>query len=119
MINALVRMYLASDVRLASLEKTVNFVAMPRAGEFIRFNNKKMGDYFDFAVDDVTHVEDEDPEITLELWRDENGYNLLEDETELDEYVESYEAEGWNLLSIEENTLYKNDSDSADQGDKV
>jgi len=116
MIKASVRMYLASNTRLASLDKTVDFMAMPRVGEFIKFNNKKMGSGFDFAIADVIHVEDGNPEIMLELWSDEDRYNLFEDENELDEYVESYEAEGWALRSMEENTLYRNEPD---QGDHV
>ena len=77
-----------------------------------------MGNYFAFDVAEVTHIEGEAPDIMLALWKDEDRYDLFEDEAELDEYIESYKEEGWTLRSIKENKLYRNNTEHKDPLDR-
>jgi len=87
------------------LEKDVEFVSMPRVGEWLKLRNEKMGDYFAFRIREVTHREGRSPDIMLELMLDADGrpeFSGREGEEELDEYVQSYVEEGWALRSLKE-----------------
>jgi hypothetical protein len=90
-------MWLATKTRWAHLIKTVSMPALPRVGEFVKFRNDKMGDYFAFKVSHVTHRESGQIEVGTELLDniDERMYSF-DDEAEFDEYFASYVAEGWS-----------------------
>jgi len=99
MVRCLVRMYLDSPSRLVLLEKTVDFHALPRTGEWLKLANSEMGDYFAFRVAEVTHREGSLPELMLDRLSAPDGKSTAFDEDELDEYVTSYLAEGWQQVS--------------------
>jgi hypothetical protein len=88
--------YLASKTRWAHLTKIVDVPAMPRVGEFVKFRNEQMGDYFAFDITQVTYRESCGAEIMTALLDniDDRMYSF-EEERELDRYVDSYLAEGW------------------------
>jgi hypothetical protein len=112
MISALVFLYLASESRLASLEKEVEFHSLPRENEWLKLRNRDKGDYFAFRVKEVTHREGGLPELMLDVLKySETEYELFE-EQELDEYISSYTEEGWLLKSCKENTRYINRADT-------
>ncbi len=105
MVRASVRLYLPSDTRLAFLEKEIEFSAMPRVGEWIKFKNDQVGDYFAFRVREVTHRENGIPDVMMEPMEDANGKpEFAGREQELDEYVQSYVQEGWLLRSFKKKT---------------
>jgi hypothetical protein len=88
--------YLATKTRWAHLTKIVSLPALPRTGEFVKFRNERMGDYFAFQVTSVTFREGGAIEVTTDLL--DNVHNRMysfEDELELDDYVASYLNEGW------------------------
>jgi len=90
--------WLASRTRQAHLIKRADWPSIPRVGEFIKFRNEAMGDYFAFEVTEITHRERTGTaEVSTELLDniDDRGYSF-EEESELDAYVQSYLAEGWN-----------------------
>ena len=95
MTPALVRMYLNSPTRLCLLERVVEFHALPRAGEWVKFANTELGDYFGFKVAEITHRQGGFPELMLDRLPPESGSQAAFDESELDEYIASYVAEGW------------------------
>lgn len=99
LINVECNIYLASITRWVHLQKTVAFVAVPRVGEFIKFKNAGVGDYFGWEVRDVTYREDGNKiELTVKLLDDidNRGYSF-EQEEEFDGYLQSYLDEGWNM----------------------
>ena len=101
MIPVCVRLYLGSETRLAFLEKEVEFVSMPRMGEWLKLKNDKMGDYFAFRIQEVTHREGRTPDIMLELPLGSEGRPEFSGrEEELDEYVQSYVREGWGCSAL-------------------
>ncbi len=108
MVKTLVFLYLASESRLAFLEKEVQFHSLPREGEWLKLRNRDKGDYFAFRVQEVTHREGSLPEMMLDVLRSSETEYELFDEQELDEYIASYIAEEWLLKSCKENTRYKN-----------
>ncbi len=69
---------------------------VPRVGEFVKFANKELGDYFAYPVKQVTYRESGQIEVWTKLLDniDDRGYSF-EDESEFDEYLASYLAEGW------------------------
>jgi hypothetical protein len=88
--------YLATRTRWAHLTKTVSLAALPRAGDFVKFNNEKLGDYFAFEVASVTFREGDRVEVMTELLGNvDNRLYSFEDERELDEYVATFLSEGW------------------------
>ena len=95
MIACVVRMYLASPTRLCLLERTMPFEVVPRTGEWLKFKNREMGDYFGFRVGEVTHREGGPPELALERWMKAATEFEYLDEKELDEYIAAYVTEGW------------------------
>ena len=99
MANGLVRMYLDSPTRLCRLEKVVEFETLPRVDEFLKVANRELGDYFPFRVVEITHRENALPEMMLGRLPPGEGKQAAFGEMELDEYVQSYVAEGWRLAS--------------------
>ncbi|WP_413114109.1 hypothetical protein [Thaumasiovibrio sp. DFM-14] len=77
--------------------KTIEMQAVPRTGEFLKFRNDVVGDYFSFKVTEVVYRETGSKiEISTELLDnvDNRGYSF-EDESEFDEYLSSYLSVGW------------------------
>lgn len=92
MVTAGVRLYLRSPTKLALLTKRVEFAFPPRFDEWVKLRNAEVGNYFAIRIREVIHVEGEDVDVMLE------SLDLVEEE--LDEYVASYQAEGWQLQSL-------------------
>ena len=88
--------WLATKTRWAHLIKTIPMAVVPRVGEFMKFNNAEVGDYFAWKVTQVTYRESGAIEVWTELLDnvEERGY-AFENEEEFDEYFKSYVAEGW------------------------
>ncbi len=88
--------WLASLTRWAHLTKIVSLPAVPRIGEFVKFQNATEGDYFAWKVTQVTYHEVGSIEVWTELLNniEQRGFSF-EDEAEFDEYMRSYLAEGW------------------------
>lgn len=101
--------WLATKTRLAHLSKHIDMPVMPRVGEFVKFKNEKVGDYFAFKITQVTYREGRETEVWTELLDnvDDRMYSF-EDEEEFDEYFQSYLAEGWiSPCGIKPNTRYQ------------
>jgi len=106
--------WLASKTRWAHLTKTIEMPVVPRVGEFVKFGNKKQGDYFAWRVTQVTYRESGQIEVWTELLDniDDRRYSF-ETEEEFDQYVNSYIAEDWRCdRGIGPNTRYKGGADS-------
>lgn len=86
------RLYLRSPTQLAFLTKPVEFAFAPRVGEWVKLRNEEHGNYFSIRIDHVTHIENEGVDVMLEPLD-------LSEEEELDEYIASYQAEGWTHKS--------------------
>ena len=114
MIEVEVSLYLASRERLARLQKTVGFAALPRVGEFVKLRNREQGDYFAFTVVQVTHREGGLPELWLQLTTLVGGRSVADfiEDGELDEYVAGYGREGWTLSSLVPNRTFRGDGSS-------
>jgi hypothetical protein len=82
------RLYLQSPTRIAYLTRSVEFVFPPRGGEWVKLCNAEHGNYFAIRIREITHVEKEGVDLTLEALD-------FSEEGELDEYLASYQAEGW------------------------
>jgi len=109
MIKAKVQLYLVSEKRLGYLTKEIDFQCLPRTNEWVKLKNEKLGDYFGFKVDEITHREGALPEIMLQpLMKNEFEYDFFE-EDELIEYIDSYKEEGWELISLKTNTTCTNE----------
>ncbi|HEY4184594.1 MAG TPA: hypothetical protein VGP07_05960 [Polyangia bacterium] len=88
--------YLATKTRWAHLEKRVSLPGIPRVGEFVKFRNAEMGDYFAFEVASVTYREVGAVEVMTELLDNVDGRMYsFDEEHELDGYVASFLREGW------------------------
>ena len=89
--------WIATRTRWAHLCKTISFPSIPRVGEFVKFQNNKIGDYIAFQVTQVTYREGSGIEVWTELLDniDDRMYSF-EEEPEFDEYFNSYIAEGWS-----------------------
>ena len=88
--------YLATREKWVCLQKEVDLPAVPREGEYVKFNNAEMGDYFPFKVNEVTYRECGKIEVMMDLLDNiDNRMYSFEDESEFNEYLESYLAEGW------------------------
>ncbi len=89
--------WLATKTRWANLTKTMSMSSVPRVGEFVKFDNERVGDYFAWEVSQVTYRESGVTEVWTGLLDniDDRGYSF-EDEAEFDEYYESFLAEGWH-----------------------
>jgi hypothetical protein len=88
--------WLASKTRWVHLTKTIPMPAVPRVGEYLKFRNSEQGDYFAWKVTQVTYREGGAIAVWTELLNniDDRWYSF-EEESEFDEYLESYLAEGW------------------------
>jgi len=101
--------WLASKTRWAYLHKVIPLPVVPRVGEFIKFNNKEMGDYFAWEISAITYRESGEVEASTELLNniDERMYSF-EEEVEFEEYFQSYLAEGWVCeFGVKPNTQYR------------
>ena len=88
--------WLASKTKWVHLTKTISMVVVPRVGEYVKFQNEQMGDYFGWKVSQITYRESGSIEVWTELLDDIDGRRYsFEEEKEFDEYFESYLAEGW------------------------
>ena len=112
MIAAEVSLYLISMDTIALLQKTMMFSSLPRVGEFVKLNNRQMGDYFSFSVEQVTHREDDMPTLWLHLIRKSNGTTTVDfiATEEIPEYIDSYKNEGWCLISKRPNRTFLADT---------
>ena len=75
----------------------------------MKFNNREVGDYFNWRVTEIYYHENGQIEIWTELLDniDNRGYSF-ESEEEFDEYYNAYIAEGWVCKrGPRENTRYK------------
>jgi hypothetical protein len=101
--------WLASKTRWAQLTKLIPMPLVPRVGEYMKLDNARMGDYFAWKVTQVTYRESGEIEVWTELLNDAEGRGYsFESEDELDEYFESYLAEGWQCpKGIGPNTRYR------------
>jgi hypothetical protein len=95
-MNLELSIWLASKTRWAHLTKVIDMPVVPRVGEFLKFRNAVVGDYFGFQVSEVTYREGGNIEVWTELLDniDDRMYSF-EEEAEFDEYFHSYLAEGW------------------------
>lgn len=101
--------WLASKTRWVHLTKVIECPAVPRVGDFMKFNNAEIGDYFPWEVAHVTYHESGAIAVGTELLDniDERGYSFGS-ETEFDECYRSYLAEGWvSEKGVGENKHYK------------
>jgi hypothetical protein len=114
MVEAKVSLYLVSRARLALLEKTVAFVALPRLREHVKFRNRELGDYFAFTVLQITHREGSLPELCLHSMSSIKGRSVVDffQDAELEEYIKSYEVEGWVMKSLLPNRSIGEDGES-------
>jgi hypothetical protein len=89
-------MWLATRTRWAHLTKIVAMPGIPRVGDYVKFRNDKVGDYFAFRVSQVTYREEGLVEVWTDLFEntDDRMYSF-EEEHEFDEYLGSYLLEGW------------------------
>jgi len=111
MIESEVSLYLASRERLARLQKSVGFAALPRVCEFVKVRNPEQGDYFAFTVVQVTHREGGPPELWLQLTSFTGGRSVVSfiEDNELDGYIAGYKQEGWALASLVPNRTFRGD----------
>jgi hypothetical protein len=96
MIDIEFSIWLGSKSRWAHLTKTISMPAVPTVGEFLKFHNAEVGDYFAWQVSEATYREPGKIEVSTELLDniDKCGYSF-EEEQEFDVYFNSYNAEGW------------------------
>ena len=101
--------WMASRTRWVHLRKLIKLHAVPRVGEFVKFNNDSVGDYFSWTIREVCYRESGEIFISTELLDDIGGRGYsFEDEDELDEYFSAYIDEGWvTSRGITENTRVK------------
>jgi hypothetical protein len=114
MVDADVFLYLVSRPRIARLQKRLSFSVLPRLREFVKVRNREEGDYFAFSVVQVTHREDDVPELWLQLTSLVGGrpvVSFVEDD-ELDEFIESYKQEDWILASLVPNRTFRDTGES-------
>lgn len=88
--------WIATKARWAHLTKVIAMPAVPRVGEFIKFNNAVLGNYFAFRVSEVTYREGGRIEVWTELLNNiDNRMYSFEEESEFDEYYSTHIEEGW------------------------
>jgi hypothetical protein len=88
--------WLGTKTRWAHLIKVIDMPTVPRVGEFMRFKNAVVGDYFAFRISEVTYREGGRIDVLTELLDNiDNRMYSFEEEAEFDEYFNSYLAEGW------------------------
>lgn len=88
--------WLATKTRWAHLSKVIQFPVVPRVGEYVKFRNTVVGDYFAFRVSEITYREAGLIEVWTELLDNvEDRMYSFETEAEFDEHYTSYLNEGW------------------------
>lgn len=88
--------WLATKTRWAHLRKVIQLPVVPRVGEFMKFRNAVVGDYFAYRVTEITYREAGLIEVWTELLDNmEDRMYSFETEAEFDEYFTSYINEGW------------------------
>jgi hypothetical protein len=89
--------------------KVLRLLAVPRVGEWIKFRNAVLGDYFAWRVSEVTYRESGQVEVDTELLDDVGGRGYsFDQEAEFDECYGSYVREGWTSPGgIKPNTRYR------------
>jgi hypothetical protein len=100
--------WIASKTRWSHLTKVVEMPVVPRVGEFMKFRNAKLGDYFAFQISQVTYREAGEIDVWTELLGnvDDRMYSF-EEEAEFDDYYHSYLEEGWECpRGVGPNTKY-------------
>ncbi|ENK2328142.1 hypothetical protein AB3A96_004251 [Vibrio vulnificus] len=109
MIEIEFSIYLASKKNWVHLVKNVHLPVVPRVGESVKFNNRIVGDYFSWTVNQVTYRESGMIEVTTELLDNTNNRMYsFEEQDEFLEYYHSYLNEGWvSLHGIKTNKQYQ------------
>lgn len=88
--------WIASKTRWAHLEKDVDMPVIPRVGEYMKFSNAVVGDYFSWKISQITYKESGEVDVWTGLLEDSEGCGYSFDaEDEFDEYYASYVNEGW------------------------
>ncbi|MCB1755621.1 MAG: hypothetical protein KDJ38_08865 [Gammaproteobacteria bacterium] len=98
MMKICFHIYLATRSKWAHLTKIIDMPVVPRIGEYVKFKNAEMGDYFGFKVLDITYRESGEIEIMTDLLEniDNRMYSFEDGEaSEFDEYYQSFLREGW------------------------
>jgi len=74
--------WIASKSKLAHLSKEIELNVLPRVGEFIKFKNDEVGDYFAWEIRQITYHELGRIEIWTELLNnhDNCGYSFEDEE---------------------------------------
>ena len=110
--------YLASKTRWAHLVKVISMPVVPRVGEFKKFRNAEMGDYFPWKIIEVTYQETGRIKVMTDLLDDVDGRGYsFEEESEFDEYYNSYLSEGWICeRGPKENTRFRSRTATEDRG---
>lgn len=91
-----VSIWFASKTRWAHMTKTLSMPVVPRVGEWMKFENPVLGDYFAWPVTQITYHESG----LIEVWTgllddiDKRGYSF-DSEPEFDECLQSYLSAGW------------------------
>jgi len=102
--------YLATKTKWAHLTKIIEMPVVPRVGEYMKFTNEEMGNYFAFPVIDVEYKESGEIEVMTDLLDniDKRMYSFDEN-NEFEEYYQSFLKEGWVCgRGIGPNRRYKN-----------
>jgi len=107
-------MYMATPHRLVNLTKRLSFHTLPRLQEFITIRNDTLGDYFAFMVVQITHKEGGIPELWIHATSYVDGRSQISfwPEDEFDEWITSYEKEGWQKQGDVENRTFREEDDS-------
>ncbi|EIZ0312227.1 hypothetical protein ACSTJP_01440 [Vibrio parahaemolyticus] len=110
MIEIEFSIYLASKKEWVHLLKTIRLSAVPRVGESVKFNNRLVGDYFAWTVNQVTYRENGVIEVMTDLLDNINcRMYSFEEHDEFLEYYHSYLDEGWiSPRGVRVNTQYLN-----------
>lgn len=97
--------WMASKELWGHLVKSIDLHVVPRVGEYIKFNNAQVGDYFAWKITEVTYREKGTIEISTELLDNVNNRMYsFETNEEFYEYYNSYLSNGWKA----ENELKNN-----------
>ncbi len=107
-MNIQFSIWIATKTRWTHLTKVIDMPVVPRVGEFMKFRNGKVGDYFAFRVSQVTYRESGEVDVWTELLDNVNDRMYsFEDEAEFDDYHHSYLEEGWQCpRGVGPNTQY-------------
>lgn len=90
--------YLATKTKWAHLTKVIDMAVVPRMGEWVKFRNDEVGDYFGFEVIQVEYRESGEIRVMTDVLDNiDNRMYSFEDEDahEFDVYLNSYLNQGW------------------------